>query len=76
MAVDNESSTSSYTEAVRGTGLRATWYELRRVVWPTRQELFRMTGIVVGTVVVISLFIAGIDALLFKVTGLLYGSSS
>ncbi|MEA2646101.1 MAG: SecE/Sec61-gamma subunit of protein translocation complex [Chloroflexota bacterium] len=74
MAVENES--SNYAEVVRGTGLRATWYELRRVVWPTRQELLRMTGIVVGTVVVISLFIAGIDALLFRVTTFLYGSST
>jgi preprotein translocase subunit SecE len=74
MAVENESGT--YAEVVRGTGLRATWYELRRVVWPTRQELLRMTGIVVGTVVVISLFIAAVDAGLFRITTFLYGSSS
>jgi preprotein translocase subunit SecE len=66
---------SNVREATMGTGLRATLMELRRVVWPTRQELFRMTGIVIGTVAVISLFIAGVDAVLTRITTFLYGSS-
>jgi preprotein translocase subunit SecE len=70
----NEEETN-YQEATMGTGLRATIMELRRVVWPTRQELLRMTGIVIGTVLVISLFIAGVDALLTRGTTFLYGSS-
>jgi preprotein translocase subunit SecE len=66
---------SSFQEATMGTGLRATVMELRRVVWPTRQELFRMTGVVIATVLVVALFIAGIDALLTRGTTFLYGSS-
>ena len=65
----------SVREATMGTGLRATIMELRRVVWPTRDELLRMTGVVVVTVVAIALFIAAIDALLTKGTGFLYGGS-
>ena len=65
----------SVREATMGTGLRATVMELRRVVWPTRQELLRYTWVVVVTVVAIALFIAGIDALLTRGTGFLYGGS-
>ena len=50
--------------------------ELRRVVWPTRQELFRMTGVVVFTVVVIALFIGAADALLDLGAKQFYGSGT
>jgi preprotein translocase subunit SecE len=66
---------TTFQEATMGTGLRATVMELRRVVWPTRQELFRMTSVVVITVLAVAIFIAGIDALLTKGTTFLYGSS-
>ena len=36
-------------------------FELRKVVWPTRQEAMRMTGVVFVAVVVISLILAGFD---------------
>ena len=29
---------------------RGVWEELKKVVWPTRDELIRMTGIVIATV--------------------------
>jgi preprotein translocase subunit SecE len=48
--------------------------ELRRVVWPTREELVRMTTVVVITVAVIAAFIGGVDALLTWSTRPLYGS--
>jgi preprotein translocase subunit SecE len=64
----------TYPDLGLGVGLRATFRELRRVVWPTRPELFRMTGVVVGTVVAIALFIAVIDAGLLKGANLLYGA--
>ena len=64
----------SYPDPGLGVGLRATIRELRRVVWPTRQDLFRMTGVVVGTVVVIAVFIAVVDAGLLKGANLLYGA--
>jgi len=41
--------------------LRETFDELRKVVWPTPQELYRYTLVVVVTVVVIALFIAAVD---------------
>ena len=50
--------------------------ELRRVVWPTRQELLRMTGVVVFTVVALALFIAAVDALLDLVAKNFYGSGT
>ena len=49
----------------QGTGvvrfLRETFDELRKVVWPTPQELYRYTLVVVVTVTVIALFIAAVD---------------
>jgi preprotein translocase subunit SecE len=41
--------------------LRETFEELRKVVWPTPQELYRYTLVVVVTVSVIALFIAAVD---------------
>jgi preprotein translocase subunit SecE len=37
--------------------------ELRKVVWPTPQELYRYTVVVVVTVAIIALFIGGTDLL-------------
>lgn len=41
--------------------LRETFDELRKVVWPTPQELYRYTLVVVVTVSIIALFIAAVD---------------
>jgi preprotein translocase subunit SecE len=41
--------------------LRETFDELRKVVWPTPQELYRYTLVVVVTVTVIAVFIAAVD---------------
>jgi preprotein translocase subunit SecE len=41
--------------------LRETYDELRKVVWPTPQELYRYTLVVVITVSVIALFISAVD---------------
>ncbi len=38
--------------------------ELRKVVWPTREELARMTGIVIATVILFAVIIGGADYLL------------
>jgi preprotein translocase subunit SecE len=43
---------------------RETRAELRKVVWPTRQEATNLTLIVVGTVVAMSVFFGAIDYLL------------
>jgi preprotein translocase subunit SecE len=44
--------------------LRGVWDELRKVVWPTRDELSRMTGIVVATVILFAVLIGGADYVL------------
>jgi preprotein translocase subunit SecE len=48
--------------------LRDTFDELRKVVWPTPQELYRYTLVVVVTVSVIALFIFGVDSALTQLT--------
>jgi preprotein translocase subunit SecE len=44
--------------------LRGVWEELKKVVWPTRDELLRMTGIVLATVVIFALLVGGADYIL------------
>ncbi len=44
--------------------LRETMAELRKVVWPTPQELYRYTLVVVVTVAVIAAFIFAVDSAL------------
>ena len=49
--------------------LRETRAELRKVVWPTREEAINLTGIVVGTIVAMSIFMGFFDyvfTLLFR----------
>jgi preprotein translocase subunit SecE len=42
--------------------LREVYDELRKVVWPTPQELYRYTLVVIVTVIVISVFIGAVDS--------------
>jgi preprotein translocase subunit SecE len=44
---------------------REAHIEVRKVVWPTKQETIQITGIVMLMVVVIALMIWGIDSILF-----------
>lgn len=39
-------------------------FELRKVVWPTRQEAMRTTWVVVVAVVILSLILAGFDVVI------------
>jgi preprotein translocase subunit SecE len=43
---------------------RETRAELRKVVWPTRQEATNLTLIVVGTIIAMSIFFGAIDYVL------------
>lgn len=52
---------------------KAARAELRKVVWPTRQETVRMTMVVIALVIVLSLIIWGLDSFLFWAIGLLTG---
>jgi preprotein translocase subunit SecE len=47
-----------------GTFLREVFDELRKVVWPTWPELYRYTLVVIFTVVLLGVFIGGVDYLL------------
>ena len=47
--------------------------ELRKVVWPSRQETVQTTIIVLAIISVVGLILWGIDALLLKVVALLTG---
>ena len=40
---------------------KETRFELRKVVWPTRQEALRTTWVVMAVVVVVSLILGGFD---------------
>jgi preprotein translocase subunit SecE len=42
-------------------------FELRKVVWPTRQETTRMAWVVVAVVIIVSLVLAGFDFVVQKV---------
>ena len=55
--------------------LRDTFEELRKVVWPTPQELYRYTLVVVVTVAVIAGFIFAVDQGLGQLASrFIYGS--
>jgi len=45
--------------------------ELKKVVWPTRQEIIRLTGVVILVSVIVGLFLGGVDYILTKLIGLL-----
>ena len=66
--------------AVTSTQGRAIWAfatdartEVRKVVWPTRQEAVQTTLIVLVVVLIMSLFLWAIDSVLFWVVRLLTG---
>lgn len=50
---------------------RETTAELRKVVWPTRDEAIRLTGIVVAVVVAMSIFLGAIDYILTQILRLI-----
>ena len=50
---------------------RETRAELRKVVWPTREEAINLTIIVVGTIFAMSIFFGVLDFLLAQLVALL-----
>ena len=48
-------------------------FELRKVVWPTRQETIRSTGVIIVVVIIISLLLALIDFILSSAVRWLLG---
>jgi len=47
--------------------------EVRKVVWPTRQEAIQTTGIVLVATFIMSLLLWGLDSVLFWVVGFITG---
>jgi preprotein translocase subunit SecE len=45
--------------------------ELRKVVWPTRDEIIRLTGVVILISLGVGLFLGATDFILTKLVGLL-----
>ncbi len=48
-------------------------FELRKVVWPTRQESLRTTGVIIVVIIIMSLILAAIDLVLGFGVGKLLG---
>ncbi len=53
------------------TFLRETRDELRKVTWPTQQEVIRLTLLVIFVSVLVGLYIGGLDLLFTKLTALI-----
>lgn len=47
--------------------------EIRKVVWPTRQEAVQTTGIVLFATFIMSLVLWGLDSMLFWIVGFITG---
>ena len=48
-------------------------FELRKVVWPTRQEALRVTGVILAVVIIISLILSLFDLVISWLIRLLLG---
>jgi preprotein translocase subunit SecE len=47
--------------------LRETRDELKKVVWPTRQEVLRLTLVVITVSLIVGIFLGGLDFILVKI---------
>jgi preprotein translocase subunit SecE len=50
------------------TFFRDSWLELQKVIWPTRQEVAKMTGLVLVVVIIVGVFIYVWDRVLYQLT--------
>jgi preprotein translocase subunit SecE len=48
------------------------WLELRKVLWPSKQEAIRFTMVVLGVIAVVALFIYICDIILTQLSGPLF----
>ena len=51
--------------------LKEVQEELKKVVWPTRDEVIRLTFVVMLVSLIVGLFLGGIDFILVKITQIL-----
>ena len=54
-----------------GVFLREVRDELKKVVWPTRDEVIRLTGVVIIVSLIVGVFLGGADFILTKLIGIL-----
>lgn len=47
---------------------RDAWLELRKVIWPSREDVLKMTGLVVAVVLIVGVFIYVWDRVLVQIT--------
>jgi len=47
---------------------RDSWLELQKVIWPSREDVVKMTGLVVAVVLIVGLFIFIWDQVLVQIT--------
>jgi len=50
---------------------RETKSEAKKMVWPTRESVFRNTVVVLASILLIGLFVFGLDTLLVNLLGLI-----
>ncbi|OGH38091.1 MAG: preprotein translocase subunit SecE [Candidatus Levybacteria bacterium RIFCSPLOWO2_01_FULL_38_21] len=48
--------------------LKEVQEELKKVVWPTREEVIRLTFVVIAVSLIVGLFLGGADFILTKLT--------
>ena len=51
--------------------VRETRDELKKVVWPTRQETIRLTLVVILISLIVGLFLGGLDFIFVKIIGII-----
>jgi preprotein translocase subunit SecE len=51
---------------------RETVGELRKVSWPTRKEAINLTYVVVIVMIVMAIFLGGVDFVFFRMFGILF----
>jgi preprotein translocase subunit SecE len=47
--------------------------ELKKVVWPTRQEIIRLTVVVIAISLLVGVFLGGLDFIFTKLIGIVIG---
>ena len=72
-----EKKTNALVESGRKGGkfFRDCKAEIKKIVWPAPKTVFRNTGVVLATIVIIGLFIFGLDTALMKLLGLIMNIS-
>ncbi len=51
---------------------RDSWLELRKVIWPTREEIVKLTALVVLVVLTVGLFMFAWDQLIGQISNRLF----